>query len=162
MIRRAVDHDLEAVLAIEESSPTAAHWTQAQYDAAIHQRERLFLVVELESSIVGFLVAFIAAPEWELENIAVRPTARRRGIGQELIKAMILEAEGAGATEIRQEIRASNHGAQALGQKMGFVEQGRRRAYYRNPDEDALLFKYLVSNRPGRGKSRQRQLRKDC
>ena len=53
-------------------------------------------------------------------------------------------AKEAEAVEIRQEIRASNLAAQRLGQSAGFVETGRRNGYYRNPDEDALLFNYLL------------------
>jgi [ribosomal protein S18]-alanine N-acetyltransferase len=148
MIRRAAERDVDAVLAIERSSSAAAHWTEAQYRLALHQSERLFLVAEHEGSILGFLIAFTSAPEWELENVAVLASARRRGAGRALMEALIGGAGQAGATEIRQEIRASNQAAQRLGQSVGFIEEGRRRGYYRDPDEDALLFKYLVGSAP--------------
>ncbi len=162
MIRQAVERDLDAVLGIEQSSPTAAHWTEAQYTAAIRGPERLFLVTEQNGLVVALLVAFTGAPEWELENIAVLPSARRHGVGQALMQVLIAAAEQAGATEIRQEIRASNMPAQRLGQKLGFVQEGRRPGYYRHPNEDALLFKYLVANASESEKKALRQLRKEC
>jgi ribosomal protein S18 acetylase RimI-like enzyme len=65
------------------------------------------------------------------------------------MSAVIQRAKEAGAGEIRQEIRASNLAAQRLGQALGFIQRGRRKVYYRNPDEDALLFNYLLSG-PGK------------
>jgi ribosomal-protein-alanine N-acetyltransferase len=147
MIRPAVRDDLAWVLAIEQSSPAAAHWTRPQYEAAVEQPERLFLIAEQEGSLAGFMVAFIGTAEWELENIAVLPSARRCGIGRSLLRALVVAAERAGATEVRQEIRASNQAAQQLGQRAGFMQDGRRRGYYHDPQEDALLFKYLVKGR---------------
>ena len=97
-----------------------------------------------QSEILGFLVASVAIKEWELENIAVTPQAQRGGIGRALMMALIDRARQANATEIRQEIRASNTAAQKLGLSVGFIQEGRRRNYYRDPVEDALLFKHLL------------------
>lgn len=148
VIRAAIQSDLDAVLAIEQASPKAAHWQRAQYESTIGNDESLFLVAEREHSVVGFLMASTAVQEWELENIAVLPSARRQGIGMGLMHALISAGEKAGVTEIRQEIRASNLAAQRLGQHVGFVQDGRRPGYYRDPQEDALLFKYLVRSKP--------------
>ncbi len=147
IIRAAIHSDLDAVLAIERASPTAAHWPRAQYEAAISNSEKFFLVAEQEHSVLGFLLASSSIQEWELENIAVPPSARRRGIGKALLQALISAAHKAGATEIRQEMRASNLAAQKLGQRVGFTQDGHRPRYYRDPEEDALLFKYLVQTK---------------
>ena len=148
VIRAAIQSDLDAVLAIEQASPTAAHWQRAHYESTIGNDESVFLVAEREHSVVGFLMASTTVQEWELENIAVLPSACRQGIGMGLMHALISAGEKAGATEIRQEIRASNLAAQRLGQHVGFVHDGRRPDYYRDPQEDALLFKYLVRSKP--------------
>lgn len=144
VIRSPLPDDLPQIFQIERDSASAAHWPEATYSKAIAEANRLVFVAEYESQIRGFLVASTAASEWELENIAVSPMARRRGIGRALMSALIEHARQAKATEIRQEIRASNVAAQGLGQSVGFVQDGRRRGYYRDPMEDALLFKYLV------------------
>ncbi|OLE14053.1 MAG: ribosomal-protein-alanine N-acetyltransferase [Acidobacteria bacterium 13_1_20CM_4_56_7] len=144
-IRLATATDVGAILELEHSSPAAAHWKQADYERAITQPERLVLVAERQSKLVGFLVASTATAEWELENIAVSAMAKRQGIGRTLLLALIDSARKAKATEIRQEIRASNTAAQKLGLSLGFLDEGRRPNYYQNPTEDALLFKYLPS-----------------
>jgi ribosomal-protein-alanine N-acetyltransferase len=148
-IRAAVPADLAAILQIDCESPTAAHWPESSYREAIEQAERLVLVAEESDEVLGFLVASTASAEWELENIAVSTLAQRRGLGRALMNGLIQRAKEAGSSEIRQEIRASNLAAQRLGQAVGFVQQGRRKSYYRNPDEDALLFNYLLSG-PGK------------
>lgn len=146
-IRKATIEDLGSILEIERVSGTAAHWGSSDYRNAIQQRNRLILVAEHVGRVLGFLVASTATDEWELENIAVAPGARRHGIGRALMLRLIRNAQQNGASEIRQEVRASNSAAHLLGQSVGFVQEGRRRHYYRNPTEDALLFKYLVPNR---------------
>ena len=143
-IRLARAEDLPSLLEIERDSPAAAHWQELDYRKAIAQSERLVLVAARDSRVLGFLVASVRREEWELENIAVAAPVRRRGVGRGLMLALIVRAQRAKAVEIRQEIRASNAVAQRLGQSVGFVEGGRRRNYYRDPAEDALLFKYLV------------------
>ena len=144
-IRAAVPADLGAVLRIERDLPTAAHWPEANYRQTIEEAERLVLVAEESGKVLGFLVASTATAEWELENIAVSILAQRQGIGTALMNGLIQRAKEAGASEIRQEIRASNMAAQRLGQAVGFVQRGQRKSYYRNPDEDALLLNYLLS-----------------
>jgi len=145
-IRLARAEDLPSLLQIERASPSAAHWQEVDYRNAIAQSERLVLVAARDSHVFGFLVASVTTEEWELENIAVAAPARRRGVGRGLMQALIVRARRAKAVEIRQEIRASNAVAQRLGQSVGFVEGGRRRNYYSDPAEDALLFKYLIEN----------------
>lgn len=144
-IRRAIEADLPAILQIQRDSPTAAHWPEGSYEEAIRQNTRLVLVAEQSGQILGFLLASTATEEWELENIAVGTSRRRQGIGRALLKALIRQAQDSGASEIRQEIRASNLAAQRTGQAVGFVQVGRRTSYYRDPDEDALLFNYLLT-----------------
>lgn len=143
-VRTALRSELPAIVEIEQHAPTAAHWHIGDYEKAIQDSGHLVLVAYRDEQVLGFLVASIATQEWELENIAVALNMRRRGIGLDLINALIVQARTAGALEIRQEIRVSNLPAQKLGQAAGFVREGRRRGYYRNPEEDALLFKYLV------------------
>ena len=143
-VRRARTDDLPSIFEIELASLTAAHWTKSQYEQILTGEERLFLVAEESSRILGYLVVSTQTSEWELENIAVAPDARRRGVGRALMNALLQHAQKAGATEIRQEIRRSNLAAQQLGRSVGFRQQGLRRDYYRVPQEDALLFNYLL------------------
>lgn len=143
-IRAAVADDIVAILQTERGSLAAAHWPESRYREAIEQTERLVLVAEESDELLGFLVVSTTTVEWELENIAVSRAFHRQGIGRALLTGLVDRAREAGASEIRQEIRASNLAAQRLGQSVGFVQRGRRKGYYRSPDEDALLFNYLL------------------
>ena len=135
------------ILSVQQASAAAAQWRSQDYAAAIAHTERLVLIAEKDTRILGFVVAYIAIPEWELENIAVAPDARRCGVGRALMTALLERARQDGAREIRQEIRESNMAAQKLGLSVGFVQEGRRPRYYRDPVEDALLFKHLLNLR---------------
>ena len=70
---------------------------------------------------------------------SVSELARRNGIGKALCQQVMDWSRYAGANELELEVRASSDGALALYRSLGFVEQGRRREYYRNPTEDAVL-----------------------
>ena len=145
VIRNALPTDLAAIVAIAGASPSASHWPESHYENALFKPGHLILVAEVQpAEVVGFLLASTAIEEWELENIAVSAGWRRRGIGRALMTALMDRAQRGKATEIRQEIRESNAAAQRLGLSLGFAQQGRRSDYYRNPVEDALLFKHLL------------------
>jgi ribosomal-protein-alanine N-acetyltransferase len=101
---------------------------------------RLALVLE-ETEMVAFIVARGSGAEWEIENVAVAGAARRRGLGTRLLGELLNRLRARGAESVFLEVRESNHGARALYEKWGFVENGRRAAYYRAPDEDAILYR---------------------
>jgi ribosomal protein S18 acetylase RimI-like enzyme len=92
--------------------------------------------------VVGFAGAALLTaggpPECELEFIAIAPEHRRRGGGAGLMQAIFDWARSVGAPTIRLEVRASNLTAIRLYQRHGFLTLGRRRGYYREPEEDAL------------------------
>jgi len=134
------------MIRLERQCPTTAHWTEQQYAdlfaASAESLVRLALVGEEEgnSALAGFLVARYLPPEWELENIVVAPTVRRTGIGRQLMDTLVLQARQTNGTAIFLEVRASNSAARRLYEKLGFMETGRRKAYYTNPSEDAVLY----------------------
>lgn len=72
--------------------------------------------------------------------IAVHPDWRKRGLAEWLMLELAMLAGSQGATVVTLEMRASNTAAGALYRKLGFQEVGRRKHYYRDTDEDALLF----------------------
>ncbi len=102
---------------------------------------RIALVIEDEAVVQGFLVARATGREWELENIAVAGPGRRQGRGTRLLDELLGQARAEGAESIWLEVRASNRAARALYEKWAFVECGRRRSYYRNPGEDAVVYR---------------------
>src|SRR5690606_33664105 len=89
--------------------------------------------------VLGYSVVMVVMDEGELANIAVAERARRLGVGRQLLASLLHDARAAGVRSMFLEVREWNVGARALYESFGFEPMGRRRGYYRNPDEDALL-----------------------
>jgi [ribosomal protein S18]-alanine N-acetyltransferase len=138
VIRSAAFDDIPAILASEQQSPNAAHWTSEQYLKLLDLG--IVLVAEQDGNLCGFICAKAAAGEWEIENIVVSPDNLRRGIASELLAELIQRARMNSAAAILLEVRESNESARRLYEKHKFLEVGRRRAYYREPVEDAMLY----------------------
>jgi ribosomal-protein-alanine N-acetyltransferase len=81
----------------------------------------------------------------EVLNLAVVPEFRGRGLGAELLDAGLAAVRARGGSEVFLEVRASNAVAQALYASRGFRTEGRRRGYYRRPDEDALVLRLVMA-----------------
>ncbi len=137
-IRDAAPADIPAILTIEQSAAPAAHWSADQYTCRI--REGSVLVAEQDCRICGFLCAHIVAGEWEIENVVVEEEFRRRGIGAALMRTLLNRWEAAAGAAVLLEVRESNAAARALYEARGLREVGRRRRYYRDPVEDAILY----------------------
>lgn len=136
------------MMALEQQSPAAAHWSQRQYEALFvttnreQRSESLAWIAEEQdeaAGILAFMVAHQLDTEWELQNIVVAEAALRRGIGTQLLGELVAHARAAQGNCIFLEVRQSNHRARALYRKMGFEETGLRKSYYPHPSEDAIL-----------------------
>ncbi|MDP9264462.1 MAG: ribosomal protein S18-alanine N-acetyltransferase [Acidobacteriota bacterium] len=141
-IRPATAADVPAMMALESHAVTAAHWSVADYARLFAPGPQTVALVLEEEEVEGFAVARGVGTEWELENIAVAGPAQRRGLGTHLLVELLEWASQAGARNMFLEVRESNHAARSLYEKWAFVESGRRKAYYRNPDEDAVLYRF--------------------
>ena len=137
-IRSAALNDVPAILAIEQQAPTAAHWTTEQYNKLVEGG--VVLVADEAGKLCGFICAQAVAGEWEVENVVVAAELLRRGIANELVSELIKSAERKAASAILLEVRESNVPARRLYEKHGFREVGRRRAYYGDPAEEAILY----------------------
>ena len=147
-IRPATPADIVPMRALEQQADSAAHWAEREYDAlfAPEAPKRIALVAAQPSEdVAGFLIARCAYDEWEIENIVVASALRRAGIGRALVDELLWRAQENHVTSVLLEVRESNLAARRLYERTGFIEVGRRAAYYQNPSEDALLLKYSVS-----------------
>jgi [ribosomal protein S18]-alanine N-acetyltransferase len=144
-IRPAISADVSAIVAIEQQAPGASHWTAQEYERVLISE--VVLVAEEGGAVVGFLCAKQAADDWELENIAVAPAFQRRGVAGELLRAWIGRFCQRVSFTVFLEVRESNLPARRFYEKNGFVEVGRRRQYYRQPDEDAVVYKLAPGSR---------------
>lgn len=89
--------------------------------------------------LAGYALAWVAADEGEVANLAVARGWQRRGIGSRLLEIVLREARARGARRVWLEVRASNLAAQSLYSRHGFRVAGRRKGYYMGPREDALV-----------------------
>ncbi|MGB6383614.1 MAG: ribosomal protein S18-alanine N-acetyltransferase [Terriglobales bacterium] len=137
-IRAASLNDIPAILAIERSAPSAAHWTFEQYTELLGSG--VVLVAEDAGQISGFIGATSIAGEWEIENVVVAAQFLRHGIANELLRELIRRAQSESAAALLLEVRESNLPARQLYKKHRFRELGRRPLYYKDPPEDAILY----------------------
>jgi len=155
MIEHMTEHDLLEVVEIEEIS-NLSPWGWDAYHLELQCADSsLMLVARLPSlnpgghnPIAGFIVARQMADEIHVNNVAVRPEYRRIGIGDKLLRAVLVWGRNKASSEAVLEVRAENVAAQKLYQACGFKVIGRRRRYYKAPVEDALLMAVSLQQEP--------------
>jgi len=136
-LRRLTYADLPQVIAIERRAfPTP--WSLAMFVLELSKASGICLAALLEGRIVGYLVCSRYDTVWHVMNVAVDPTLRRQGIATALIERLFEEADGPG-TQYTLEVRTSNTIAIKLYEDFGFRSAGRRRGYYHDNREDALI-----------------------
>ncbi len=131
--------DLEEVLFIERASFTMP-WSRGAFLYEIEQnRVARCHVVRDDGRLVGYICVWEVADEIHITNIAVHPTTRRRGIGRMLLGAVLDDARKRALRMVVLEVRPSNVEARGLYESFGFQVVGRRRGYYYDTGEDALV-----------------------
>ena len=98
-----------------------------------------FFVAERENKVLGYIGVNAVADEGYITNVAVFPGERKAGVGTALLRRAIDFAQAQNLAFLSLEVRVSNFEAIRLYQKLGFAEEGRRKGFYRNPSEDALI-----------------------
>lgn len=114
-----------------------APWDEASLSALLAS-PGVFAVEDAD----GFILIRVVADEAEILTLAVRPAARRGGLGRRLVEAAVVRTAALGAERVFLEVAEDNAAARALYARTGFVEAGRRRGYYARTDgsrEDALV-----------------------
>jgi ribosomal-protein-alanine N-acetyltransferase len=101
-------------------------------------------VAELDDDVAGYAACWTVIDQSELGNVAVSPRARGLGMGGALVDAVVERVKERGAHEVFLEVRESNAVAQGIYRDRGFIVVGRRRSYYAQPTEDALVMRLRV------------------
>jgi len=136
---RALGHeDAGAVAALESRCVAAARWGEAAY-RDIETGGITGWAATRGRVLVGFVLVRAVADEMEILNLAVDADERRQRIGARLIEQAIEEVRRAHVKRVYLEVRESNSVARAFYSSAGFAEQGRRKNYYSQPVEDALV-----------------------
>ena len=117
----------------------SAPWNEAMLEEELYNDTASFIVAEGEDGqVLGYAGLHVILDEGYIDNVAVRPTCRRQGIADRLLDVFCRFGQ-ANLAFLTLEVRPSNTAAVALYEKHGFREAGRRKDYYENPREDALL-----------------------
>jgi ribosomal-protein-alanine N-acetyltransferase len=134
------EQDLDGILFVESESFTNP-WTKEMYAWELQNRAvcHIFVVRTPERPVVGFCAFWLVVDEIHINNVAMLPDLRGQGIGTALMQRVFDEARQLGARRATLEVRASNEAARRLYERLGFYVAGKRRDYYSNPVEDALI-----------------------
>ena len=114
-------------------------WSQKAIEDEVNNPNAFFVTAVDEEKILGYGGMHCTHQECYIDNIAVFGHQRKRGVGTAIVKALVQEAQRRGAEYISLEVRPSNRPAVGLYTKLGFMEEGRRRNFYSDPTEDALI-----------------------
>ena len=137
-VRRVESCDVEAILAIQAVSPEIAQWTMWDYER-VARSEMAGWVAEDDAQVIGFLIARQVVSDIEILNLAVRPDARRCGVGAALLTQAIDWSKTFRAEKALLEVRACNLAALQFYERHHFQVTGRRARYYTAPLDDALV-----------------------
>ncbi len=142
-IRPAVQADLPRVQELSAEAPTASHWSAEKYESYFAPeavQTSYLLVADQNHSVSGFVAARSVSDECEIENIVVSRAMQRRGVASELLKQLFSTLTDR-VQKVFLEVRESNSPAIRFYEKSGFEVIGRRKSYYREPPEDALIMR---------------------
>lgn len=145
-VTRATPEDAAAIAALETltfSSP----YTEKSVRDMLSSTIRPSFVVRDGGELLGYLLGQMIVPEGELLRIAVRPSARRRGVGRALIEAFLAHLQANGCTVCFLDVREHNAPAQALYSSYGFTPLDRRKGYYHLPTEDAIIMQLPLNKK---------------
>lgn len=145
------EHDLLEVVEIEKVSGISAWGWDAYHKELQSPEDVIMLVAKIGNegnAIAGFIVSRLVAGELHINNVAVRPEFHRRGFAAQLLTTVLREGRRNGARLAFLEVRAGNAAAQGLYRRCGFQVTGRRRRYYNQPVEDALLMSLALETWP--------------
>ena len=145
-IERMTEHDLLEVVEIEEQSGLS-RWGWSAYYSELQSRSSFMFVARLAhplqsengTNLAGYVVGRVSAADLHINNVAVREEYRRAALGTSLLEIVLKEGRVAGAELAFLEVRSANFAAQRLYERCGFVVVGRRRNYYSDPTDDALI-----------------------
>ena len=138
-IRQAKLYDVPAMARIERDS-FGSPWSAEEITKDVTAGGNVYVAVaECGEEKAGYGEIRMVAGEAQIYNIAIAPEFRREGIGEALLRHMIEKAEADGCSLVTLKVRGGNEAAMALYKKLGFRVVGRRKGYYANGGEDAVL-----------------------
>jgi ribosomal-protein-alanine N-acetyltransferase len=138
-IRKMTVDDLEQVIAIDQMSFSLPWPARSfRFELTDNLASRCW-VADLDGRVAGMAVAWLIVDEIHVATIAIHPDFRGHGLGEKLLLQVLKSAKEEGAVSSFLEVREGNNPAITLYRKFGYVESGRRKGYYKDNGEDAIL-----------------------
>jgi len=132
-------HHIKELMEIETVS-FGAPWSERAYRNEMNNRSAIYLVaLSADGAVLGYAGAWVVMDEAHITTIAIRPDMRGRKMGKALLVALLDAAATKGSKRATLEVRPSNTVALEIYRKFGFYPVGRRKAYYTDNREDALI-----------------------
>lgn len=122
-----------------ERNSFSVPWSEKSLRESLEKEIYLFLVAEEQGRVVGYAGLLKIQEEGDITNVVVDEAFRGRGIGTELLAALLREGEKCGLRAFTLEVRVSNWVAIRIYERLGFVSVGMRKHFYEKPAEDALI-----------------------
>ena len=135
--------DMDELMEIENDSFTLP-WSRASYEELWPLDSIRIWVARKAGEMVGYYLVQTVGEEAELHTFAVKREYRKAGIGRALMDHMLDRARESGVRNIYLQVRPTNDAARGLYSELGFQDVGRRRRYYKDNDEDALVMRLVV------------------
>ena len=140
-IVRMNESHVAAVAELEKICFGVDAWSERSVASELENELSLWLVAVEDDRLAGYVGSQTVMDETDMMNVAVHPDFRRKGVAEALVVCLVEELKGRGSRSLALEVRASNTPAIGLYEKLGFCQIGRRKNYYRNPREDALILR---------------------
>ncbi|MDO5095898.1 MAG: ribosomal protein S18-alanine N-acetyltransferase [Peptostreptococcaceae bacterium] len=138
VIKKMQNEHMEQVYQIEELS-FFTPWSKKSIQSEIVNPIGRYIVIMDGEKVIAYGGFWVVAPEANINNVAVTPDYRGRGISKILMNELIAMAKSEGAKDLYLEVRSSNRVAQNLYRSLGFKMIGLRNGYYVDTDEDAIV-----------------------
>lgn len=136
--RPMTEQDTEAAAQLEALS-SREPWSRKAYADALNNADAFYLAACRNGSLVGCCGLWQSFEDADICNVVVAESCRRRGIAERMLLTLMEEGRKRGVLNFTLEVRCGNIPAIRLYEKLGFVTEGVRKGFYRNPKEDALI-----------------------
>jgi [ribosomal protein S18]-alanine N-acetyltransferase len=143
IVRQMYVNDIDRIMEIERKS-FVAPWSKTMFEETIFSPISQGLVIEHNNIIVGYIVFYTVDVEAHIMNLAVDPAERKQGYARQMLDYVIKSFRERNISECYLEVREHNGAAQGLYGHFGFEVIGRRKKYYPETNEDALVMQLLL------------------
>lgn len=126
------------ILVIDKNS-FSVPWTKSMFMEELNDYNKFYYVIKYDNINVGYIGFWHILDEAHITNVCIDPMYRKKGLASILLNEVIKKCINIDIMSITLEVRESNESAIKLYSKFGFKDEGKRKNFYKNPKEDALI-----------------------